>query len=128
MTLGSGREARGARKPRVPSRSSPSPEPRASSRFSHRVLQLVSRIPAGQVATYGDLARKAGRPQAARAVGRLMAVAPRPGLPYHRVVAAGGRVGGYGDSPALKAALLASEGLTVRRGRIADFERSRWHG
>jgi O-6-methylguanine DNA methyltransferase len=108
------------------SRPPPSPKPQASSDFVQRVLQLVSRIPAGQVATYGDLAKKSGRPGAARAVGRLMATAPRRGLPYHRVVAANGRLGGYGGSEALKAGLLAAEGLTIRRGRIADFDRNRW--
>jgi len=103
-------------------------KPQAASQFTKRVLQLVSRIPVGQVATYGDLAQKAGRPGAARAVGRLMATGSRRGLPYHRVVAAGGRLGGYGGSEALKAGLLAAEGLTIRRGRIGDFERYRWRG
>jgi O-6-methylguanine DNA methyltransferase len=90
------------------------------------VLALVRRIPPGRVATYGDLAALAGRPRAARAVGNLMRTAKEPGLPYHRVVAAGGRVGGYGGAPHLKASLLAAEGLTVRRGRIVSFARHRW--
>jgi O-6-methylguanine DNA methyltransferase len=94
--------------------------------FRRRVLQLVSRIPPGRVATYGDLAERAGRPRAARAVGRIMAAGDRPGLPYHRVVAASGRIGGFGGSPTLKAALLAAEGLVIRRGRIADFRDRRW--
>ena len=99
---------------------------RAAGSFERRVLQLVSRIPAGQVATYGDLAERAGRPRAARAVGRVMATAHQPGLPYHRVVSANGQLGGYGGSPALKASLLAAEGVIVRRGRIADFNQHRW--
>ena len=129
MTKGSGLEARGSRKSTgQASRSSPSLKPQAPSPFVRRVLQLVTRIPPGRVATYGDLAKRAGRPGAARAVGRLMATAPRHGLPYHRVVAAGGRLGGYGGSEALKAGLLAAEGLTIRRGRIAQFEHNRWRG
>jgi O-6-methylguanine DNA methyltransferase len=96
------------------------------SAFSVRVLKVVSRIPTGCVATYGDVARAAGRPGAARAVGHIMSLASRPGLPYHRVIAAGGRLGGYGSSPALKAALLQAEGLTVRRGRVQDFTHRRW--
>jgi alkylated DNA nucleotide flippase Atl1 len=52
--------------------------------------------------------------------------ADEPGLPYHRVVAAGGRLGGFGRSPQLKAQLLAAEGLTVRRGRIIGFSKTRW--
>ena len=68
----------------------------------------------------------AGRPAAARAVGQIMSTATRRGLPYHRVVAAGGALGGYGGHVELKAALLTAEGLTVRRGRIQDFPRRRW--
>jgi O-6-methylguanine DNA methyltransferase len=94
--------------------------------FAKRALRVLRRIPPGRVATYGDVARLAGRPGAARAVGNIMRAADEPGLPYHRVVAAGGRVGGYGRSPQLKAALLAAEGLTIRGKRIVDFERRRW--
>jgi O-6-methylguanine DNA methyltransferase len=96
--------------------------------FTRRVLQALTRIPPGRVTTYGDVARLAGRPRAARAVGNIMRAADEPGLPYHRVVASGGRVGGYGSSPQLKAALLAAEGLTVRGTRIVDFRRHRWTG
>jgi O-6-methylguanine DNA methyltransferase len=90
-----------------------------------RVLALVARIPPGRVVTYGDLARWAGRPGAARAAGNIMRAADLPGLPYHRVVAAGGRVGGYGRAPHLKAALLAAEGLRIRGNRILDFGHKR---
>ena len=96
--------------------------------FTRAVLIVVSRIPPGRVATYGDVAVLAGRPGAARAVGTIMRTAGKPGLPYHRVVAAGGRVGGYGGAPHLKPALLAAEGLSIRRKRILDFEGVRWRG
>ena len=95
------------------------------STFERKVLTVVSRIPAGRVATYGDVARLAGRPGAARAVGNILREANRPGLPYHRVIAAGGRLGGY-SSLALKRALLAAEGLTVTPGRVVGFARIRW--
>ena len=62
----------------------------------------------GRVTTYGDVARLAGRPGAARAVGNIMREARQPGLPYHRVIAAGGQLGGYSD-PSLKRALLTAE-------------------
>lgn len=94
--------------------------------FARRVLSIVGRVPPGQVLTYGDVARLAGRPGAARAVGNILRTADAPGLPYHRIVAAGGRVGGYGRSPYLKVALLAAEGLVIRRRRIAGFSRVRW--
>jgi O-6-methylguanine DNA methyltransferase len=96
--------------------------------FTDRVLQVLSRVPAGRVVTYGDVARLAGRPRAARAVGTIMRTAPRKGLPYHRVVAAAGRLGGYGGAERIKAGLLAAEGVIVRRGRILNFGHHRWGG
>jgi O-6-methylguanine DNA methyltransferase len=97
------------------------------STFERKVLTVVSRIPAGRVATYGDVARLAGRPGAARAVGNILSKANRAGLPYHRVIAAGGRLGGY-SSLALKRAMLAAEGLAVTPGRVVGFARVRWTG
>lgn len=92
-----------------------------------RVLAVVARIPPGRVTTYGEVAALAGRPGAARAVGNILARASHPGLPYHRVVAAGGALGGYSQL-ALKRALLAAEGLDVAGPRIRQFERVRWPG
>jgi O-6-methylguanine DNA methyltransferase len=94
--------------------------------FSRRVLTIVRRIPPGRVATYGDVARLAGRPRAARAVGAVMRCCDQPGVPCHRVIAAGGRVGGYGGGEALKRALLAAEGISVADGRVRDLSRVRW--
>jgi O-6-methylguanine DNA methyltransferase len=98
------------------------------SAFTRRVLAVLARVPPGRVVTYGDLARMAGRPGAARAAGNIMRTASVPGLPYHRVIAAGGRVGGYGSAPHLKAALLKAEGLRIRRGRITNFKERRLSG
>jgi len=95
--------------------------------FEKRVLSIVSRIPAGRVSTYGDVARLAGRPRAARAVGNILRAADRPGLPYHRVIAAGGRLGGY-TSLAIKRSLLIAEGLTVGPARVVGFAGVRWSG
>lgn len=91
------------------------------------MLSAVRRIPAGRVATYGDIAAEAGRPRAARAVGTLMASGAEPGLPYHRVVGAGGAIGGYGGHESLKAALLKAEGVIVRGRRIVGFSSCRWY-
>src|SRR5439155_1647458 len=77
--------------------------------FATRVLFVVRRIPPGRVATYGDVARLAGRPRASRAVGNIMRDCRRPDIPCHRVIAAGGRLGGYGGHEALKRALLGAE-------------------
>lgn len=93
--------------------------------FSRRVYSVVGRVPPGRVVTYGEVARLAGRPRAARAVGNLMRRARVPGLPYHRVVASGGALGGY-DNLAIKRALLIAEGIVVSGRRIRDFDRVRW--
>jgi O-6-methylguanine DNA methyltransferase len=95
-------------------------------RFSWRVLSLVRRIPPGRVATYGEIAALAGRPRAARAVGNVMRGCGRPDVPCHRVIAAGGRLGGYGGNDGMKRALLAAEGIVVSGSRVRDLERVRW--
>ena len=97
-----------------------------SSDFTARVLFVVRRIPPGRVATYGDIARLAGRPLACRAVGNIMRGCRRPDVPCHRVIAAGGRLGGYGGSEALKRALLRTEGVTVSGSRVRELDRIRW--
>lgn len=93
--------------------------------FTARVLTVVRRIPPGRVATYGDVAALAGRPRAARAVGNIMRDCGRADVPCHRVVAAGGRLGGYGGREPMKRALLAVEGIEMRGTRI-PLERFRW--
>ena len=94
--------------------------------FSRRVLSAVRRIPPGRVATYGDIAKLAGRPRAARAVGNIMRGCGRPDIPCHRVIAAGGRLGGYGGHEGMKRALLMAEGVTVVGGRVRELRRVRW--
>ncbi len=96
--------------------------------FTRRVLAVVRRIPPGRIATYGDVARLAGRPRAARAVGNVMRGCSRPDVPCHRVVAAGGRLGGYGGNVGLKRSLLRAEGVTVVGLRIRGAARLRWPG
>jgi O-6-methylguanine DNA methyltransferase len=94
--------------------------------FALRVVAILRRIPPGRVTTYGAIACMAGRPGAARAVGTIMRLAREPGLPYHRVIAAGGRVGGYGSNPHLKPALLRAEGHVIRGRRLVGFAASMW--
>ena len=96
------------------------------SEFARRVLSVVRRIPPGRVASYGEVATLAGRPRAARAVGNIMKGCGRPDVPCHRVVAAGGRLGGYGGSELLKRSLLTAEGIVVSGSRIRELQRVRW--
>jgi len=86
--------------------------------FTPRVLAAVRRIPPGRVATYGDVAAMAGRPRAARAVGNIMQNCRRPDVPCHRVIAAAGRLGGYGGNIGLKRALLVAESVPFRGARV----------
>ena len=80
--------------------------------FSRRVWEVLRRVPRGTTVTYGELARRAGVPGAARAVGTAMARNPLPlFVPCHRVVPASGGLGAYsgGRGPETKAWLLALE-------------------
>ena len=68
----------------------------------------------------------AGRPRAARAVGTIMRGCSNPDIPCHRVIAAGGKLGGYGGREMLKRALLVAEGITVAGDRVRELSRVRW--
>lgn len=94
--------------------------------FRTKVLAAVRRIPPGRVATYGDVAAAAGSPRASRAVGNIMRECKSVGVPCHRVIAAGGRLGGYGGSLQLKRELLRAEGILVSGSRVKDFNARRW--
>jgi methylated-DNA-protein-cysteine methyltransferase related protein len=96
--------------------------------FAQRVIAVVRRIPPGRVATYGDVAKAAGQPLAARAVGNVMSSCGARDVPCHRVVAAAGRIGGFGGNVEMKRALLRAEGITVGPSMIRDFAARRWPG
>ena len=99
---------------------------KTASEFRRRVIAAVRRIPAGRVATYGDIAALAGSPRAWRAVGTVMRECRDPGVPCHRVIGAGGGIGGYGGSIHLKRELLRAEGLEVGARRVRRFDAVRW--
>jgi methylated-DNA-[protein]-cysteine S-methyltransferase len=87
---------------------------RLAADFSRRVLDELARVPYGEVTTYGELARRAERPRAARAVGTVMNRNPIPiVLPCHRVVGASGSLVGYGGGLDRKEALLKLEGAIL---------------
>ena len=79
--------------------------------FGRRVLEVVATIPYGELWTYGDVAGMAGSPRAARAAGSALASCPiELFVPCHRVVHAGGTIGGYGRHEDRKRWLLRHEG------------------
>ena len=81
--------------------------------FKNRVYKVVGRIPKGSVLTYAEVARRAGSPRAARAVGNLMNLNPFPKekVPCHRVVRSDWHVGGYASGTKNKIALLDKRGF-----------------
>lgn len=81
-------------------------------RFQRAVWKALAAVPFGKVVTYGELAMRVKRPGAARACGSACGANPVPVIvPCHRVVAAGGGLGGFGGGLPLKRKLLALEGL-----------------
>lgn len=83
--------------------------------FETRIADVLDRLPAGQVVTYGEVAAEAGRPGAARAVGRLLSRSGG-GHPWWRVVAADGRLIPGGEAE--QARRLRAEGVVVENGRV----------
>ena len=84
-----------------------------------RVYILVKRIPKGRVMTYGQLARATRLPGGARAAGRAMAATPRgQAIPWHRVLAAGGRIVVREPFGSLQRRLLESEGVRLVNGHV----------
>lgn len=92
--------------------------------FAYEVLSLVSEIPEGRVATYGQLARLVGREKNARAVGRIMSRSEYFGsYPCHRVVNHAGRlVPGWPE----QAELLLNEGVVLKDENHVDLKLCRW--
>ena len=99
--------------------------------FFQRVYDVVSKIPCGKVATYGQVARLAGNPRASRAVGYALHVTPQPGvIPCHRVVNREGRLApafAFGGTDAQKA-LLEQEGVAVNEDGYIDIMKYLWDG
>lgn len=95
---------------------------------SDALYLTLAQVPAGQVVTYGQLADLAGLGRAARWVGRTLSQLPEGStLPWHRVIAAGGRLSlaagtASGDE---QRARLRTEGVTIRNNRV-DINRHGW--
>ena len=90
--------------------------------------RVVRQIPAGKVATYGQIARLAGMPRSARLVGYAMAACQDPSVPCHRVV---DRFGGTKTAfdtfaPGTQRALLEAEGVPFRPDGTVDLARCQW--
>jgi len=88
----------------------------ALTNFQRQVLLATLEIPRGQIATYGEIARRIGNPKSVRAVGQALGRNPLPiVIPCHRVIASNGSLGGYSGGGGLetKAKLLQLEGANL---------------
>jgi len=96
--------------------------------FFLEVYRIVRKIPRGKVITYGQIATLLGAPHQARQVGWAMHGCPA-GLPWQRVVGAGGRILinslSSGEGPHLQRKLLEMEGVKFHGGKI-DMELHQW--
>jgi methylated-DNA-[protein]-cysteine S-methyltransferase len=88
--------------------------------FQRVVWRTLQEVPYGETVSYGELARRVGKPNAARAVGSANGANRIPiVIPCHRVIAAGGKLGGFGGGLPTKEALLA---LEAKRGNMRSFK------
>ena len=90
--------------------------------FNERCYKLLSKIPKGRNTTYKEIA-KAVDTKAYRAVGKAMAKNPNViDVPCHRVIKSDGSIGGYALGIDKKISLLKKEGITIKKGRVVDYE------
>ena len=88
--------------------------------MTRRILSIIRKIPRGKVSTYGAVARAAGYPHGARQV--VQTLHRSFGLPWHRIVGAGGEIKLRGDSAIEQRLRLQAEGVAFR-GRRVDMRR-----
>jgi methylated-DNA-protein-cysteine methyltransferase-like protein len=91
-------------------------------RRSAAIVAVVQAIPRGSVTTYGAVATRAGLPRQARLVGKVLAGLPaNSGVPWQRVVAAGGRIAfpAGSDAHERQVVRLRKEGIDASRGRVS---------
>src|SRR5580692_9039704 len=93
----------------------------------NRVYDLVKKIPRGRAMTYGQVAKALRLAGGARTAGRAMAACPSgKGVPWHRVVGAGGRLLIREPHASLQRKLLETEGVSVAEKRIQNFRKFEW--
>ncbi|WP_393969551.1 MGMT family protein [Kluyvera intermedia] len=95
--------------------------------FPHRVWQIVAAIPPGYVTTYGDVARLAGSPRAARQVGGVLRRLPEGStLPWFRVVNRHGAISLTGPDLQRQRQALLADGVQVSGSGQIDMQKYRW--
>ena len=87
--------------------------------FNSLCYQILKKVPRGKATTYKEIARAAGKPKAARAVGNAMNRNPfAPKVPCHRVVKSNGEVGGFASGTKKKIEMLKKEGIEIKEGKV----------
>lgn len=87
--------------------------------FEEKVLNAVQNIPKGKTASYGEIAKLANSPQAARAVGTIMAKNKNKNVPCHRVIQSNRQIGRYnGGGEHIKKEKLLSEGVLIQGNKV----------
>jgi methylated-DNA-protein-cysteine methyltransferase-like protein len=97
--------------------------------INQRIWQVVAQIPRGKVATYGDVARHAGLPGAARRVGLALRVLPDgTSIPWHRVLNAQGKISLPDGSASqyTQRERLEAEGLVFQTNKSVSLKKFRW--
>jgi O-6-methylguanine DNA methyltransferase len=81
--------------------------------FKQSVLAVTAKIPRGKTLTYAEVAGRAGRPRAYRAVGNILNKNHNPKIPCHRVIRSDGSLGGYNKGAKKKKEMLRREGAVL---------------
>lgn len=94
--------------------------------FREEVYKITRTIPVGKTLNYKDVARLAGHPRAARAVGNALNKNIDPKTPCHRVIRSDGSVGGFRYGSKQKTHLLKNEGMVVKNRRVVFLKNKYW--
>lgn len=124
-----------AKDAKEPQHLSPSMQTKKSKGITNKVIKygdvydLLQKIPAGKVSTYGDIAKALGNPSASRLIGRILGKNPNPvQVPCHRVVMSNGKLGGYMHGIKIKKELLKKEGVAfVNETTVFNFKNIRFY-
>lgn len=93
--------------------------------FTEKVINYINAVPAGRVATYGQIAKLAGNPRAARQVSRLLhTMSDKHNLPWHRIINAQGKI--VIANPGRQIELLTEEGIEVTAGGKVNLKHFQW--
>lgn len=96
---------------------------RSSQSIKDKVYDILLKIPAGKVTTYGDIAKAIGQPNSSRLIGQILHNNPTPVVvPCHRVIRSNGKIGGYAYGSRKKRKLLEEEGLKFCGSNSTDLE------